>query len=101
MQKNSILSALVGSTAASVLEHGVLVGLALRQPIYEAEEPIKEVYFPLDCVLSVVANERREPDGGRNDWSRRDVCIPIVDGCIDHSERLLLSGARQGNQNSR
>jgi CRP-like cAMP-binding protein len=55
MRQNSILSALVGSTAASVLEHGVLVQLALRQQIYEAEQPIKEVYFPLDCVLSIVA----------------------------------------------
>ena len=62
MRQNSILSALVGSTAASVLEHGVLVGLALRQPIYEAEEPIKEVYFPLDCVLSIVA---RMKDGSQ------------------------------------
>jgi CRP-like cAMP-binding protein len=58
MQKNSILSALVGSTAASVLEHGVLVQLALRQQIYEAEQPIKEVYFPLNCVLSIVARMR-------------------------------------------
>jgi len=95
------LNALSDSSAAIVFERGVLLSIALRLQIYDAEQPINEVYFPLDCVLSVVANERREPDGGRNDWSRRDVCIPIVDGCIDHSERLLLSGARQGNQNSR
>jgi CRP-like cAMP-binding protein len=38
-----------------ILERGLLVQLELRQQIYDAEEPIIEVYFPLDCVLSVVA----------------------------------------------
>ena len=55
MRQNSILSALSDASAAAVLEHGVLVQLALRQQIYEAEEPINEVYFPLNSVLSIVA----------------------------------------------
>jgi CRP-like cAMP-binding protein len=36
----------------------VLVNLALRQQVYESEQPIHDVYFPLDCVLSVVARMR-------------------------------------------
>ena len=41
-----------------MLERGVLVPIALRQRIYDAEEPIHDVYFPLDCVLSIVAGMR-------------------------------------------
>lgn len=62
MRKSSILSALVDSSAASIIEHGALVRLALRQQIYGAEQPIKEVYFPVDCVLSIVA---RMKDGSQ------------------------------------
>jgi CRP-like cAMP-binding protein len=34
------------------------VKVALREQIYGADEPIDEVYFPLDCVLSIVARMR-------------------------------------------
>lgn len=40
----------------------MLVQLALREQIYDADEPIDEVYFPLDSVLSVVA---RMQDGSQ------------------------------------
>jgi CRP-like cAMP-binding protein len=53
--QNAILNALGGSSASVVLERGVLLPIALRQQIYEAEQPIHDVYFPLDCVLSIVA----------------------------------------------
>jgi CRP-like cAMP-binding protein len=53
--QNALLAALSQATIEKVLEHGVLLNLTLREQIYEAEEPINEVYFPLDCVLSVVA----------------------------------------------
>jgi CRP-like cAMP-binding protein len=62
MQKNAILSAVGDSTAALVLKHGTIVQIALRHRIYDAEEPIDEVYFPVDCVLSVVA---RMKDGSQ------------------------------------
>lgn len=46
-----------------ILKQGDLINLSLRQKIYEPEQPIREVYFPLDCVLSVVThNERRQPN---------------------------------------
>jgi CRP-like cAMP-binding protein len=60
--QNAILNALGDSSVAVVLERGVLLPIALRQQIYEAEEPINEVYFPLDCVLSIVA---RMEDGSQ------------------------------------
>lgn len=50
------------STAAAVLKRGLLVNLALRQEIYESEQPIDKVYFPIDCVLSVIA---RMKDGSQ------------------------------------
>jgi CRP-like cAMP-binding protein len=62
LRHNAILNALDDATAATVVERGVLAQLALRQQIYDAEEPIDEVYFPVDCVLSVVA---RMQDGSQ------------------------------------
>ena len=58
MRQNAILTALSDATAAAVIEGGVLVHLALRQQVYESEQPIGFVYFPIDCVLSVVAAMR-------------------------------------------
>ncbi len=58
LAQNAILNALSASSATVVLERGVLLPIALRQQIYDAEAPINDVYFPLDCVLSVVARMR-------------------------------------------
>lgn len=58
MRQNAILNAVGGATAATFAERGVFVDLPLRERIYESEEPINEVYFPLDSVLSVVARMR-------------------------------------------
>lgn len=52
---NAILNALGASSVAIVRQRGELLQLGLRQQIYDAEQPINDVYFPLDCVLSVVA----------------------------------------------
>jgi CRP-like cAMP-binding protein len=57
-RQNAILSALSEDSVALVLKRGTFVPLALRQQIYAPEQPITEVYFPLDCVLSVVASMR-------------------------------------------
>ena len=58
LRKNSILKALADDSVALVIERGAFVRLALRQEIYESEQPIHDVYFPLNCVLSVVARMR-------------------------------------------
>jgi len=44
-----------------VLKNGKLIELETPQQIYEAGRPIREVYFPIDAVLSVVTQMR---DGG-------------------------------------
>jgi CRP-like cAMP-binding protein len=46
------------AAVAEVLERGELVELVIRQQIYEPEQTIKDVYFPLDCVLSIVTRMR-------------------------------------------
>ena len=58
LEQNMILRGLGGSVAARVLREGKLVDLSLRQQIYEPEQPIRSVYFPLDSVLSVVTRMR-------------------------------------------
>jgi len=54
MKQNAILKRLEESAAAKILRAGELVNLRLRDHIYESEEVIRSVYFPLECVLSVV-----------------------------------------------
>lgn len=55
MRKNVLLRGLSGADAAAVADTGKLVYLKTRQKIYDAEAEILAVYFPLDAVLSVVA----------------------------------------------
>ena len=55
LRKNVILSALGPQSEALVLQRGESMNLALRQEIYASEQEIRDVYFPIDAVLSVVA----------------------------------------------
>jgi len=52
---------LSGADADAVLDSGEVMRLELRQKIYDANAEIDLVYFPLTCVLSVVAEMQ---DGG-------------------------------------
>jgi CRP-like cAMP-binding protein len=54
LPRNAMLAGLEKPIAARILKEGVLRNLSLRQQIYEPEQAIREVYFPLACVLSVV-----------------------------------------------
>jgi CRP-like cAMP-binding protein len=58
LRHNTILRGLEKSTTSTFIEHGEFVDLMLRQQIYTPEKPIREVYFPFDCVLSVVTQMR-------------------------------------------
>ncbi|MDQ6924789.1 MAG: Crp/Fnr family transcriptional regulator [Candidatus Eremiobacteraeota bacterium] len=59
--ENLLLRHLTGADADSVLNLGEVVRLKLRQKVYAADVEIDRVYFPLTCVLSVVAEMQ---DGG-------------------------------------
>jgi CRP-like cAMP-binding protein len=59
--QNAILAGLDGADANKVIEHGEFIDLAVRHQIYRAGEQINCVFFPLDCVLSVVTAMK---DGG-------------------------------------
>jgi CRP-like cAMP-binding protein len=52
--QNAILVGLEEPIAAKIVRHGRLVNLKIRQKIYDSEQTIRDVYFPLECVLSVV-----------------------------------------------
>ena len=54
LQQNAILQGLDAAAVATILGECESASLSLRQKIYEPEQPIETVYFPLDCVLSVV-----------------------------------------------
>jgi len=54
LQHNAILYGLDDAVATKLITGGKFVQLTLRQQIYRQEEQIETVYFPLDCVLSVV-----------------------------------------------
>lgn len=55
LAQNVLLQSLSGAYAEAVLESGTLVDVRVRQEIYNANEEIREVYFPISTVLSVVA----------------------------------------------
>ena len=59
---NAILTGLAASEVDAVMASGELISLPLRYQIYEADEQIKDIYFPVDCVLSVVT---RMKDGSQ------------------------------------
>lgn len=54
LRSNAILTGLGPHETDDVLTMGELVNLPVRYQIYHAEEPISDIYFPIDCVLSVV-----------------------------------------------
>lgn len=62
LEQNAILSGLGPDSAGAILEHGTLVELAIRERIYEPEQAIRHVFFPLDSVLSIVSLMK---DGGQ------------------------------------
>jgi CRP-like cAMP-binding protein len=53
---NRLLGALDPELLGAVREHLELVDLAARDPVYESGQPIAHVYFPVDAVVSVVAD---------------------------------------------
>lgn len=61
LKQNAILNGLSPAMSAEVLKTAKLIALKTSQQIYEAGLPIREVYFPIDSVLSVVTQMR---DGG-------------------------------------
>lgn len=54
LKQNAILQGVEGPDAAAILATGELVELPIRGRIYTPGEPIREAFFPLDAVLSVV-----------------------------------------------
>jgi hypothetical protein len=54
LEQNAILHGLDESVASQIMEKGELVHLVVQERIYEPEKTIRQVYFPLDSVLSIV-----------------------------------------------
>jgi CRP-like cAMP-binding protein len=62
LRLNAILAGLEGAEAEAVVRNGTIVHLPVRHQIYRADERIKDVFFPIDCVLSIVT---RMEDGNQ------------------------------------
>jgi len=58
LERNAILRHLDRESERLILAKCELVHLSLRQAIYAPEEPISEVYFPLDAIISIVSRMR-------------------------------------------
>jgi CRP-like cAMP-binding protein len=54
LEENAVLRHVKDGEAARLLKAGELIEMPTRYGIYGANEAIREVYFPIDCVLSVV-----------------------------------------------
>jgi CRP-like cAMP-binding protein len=61
LKQNAILGGLTATMIAEVLKTAKLIALETSEQIYQADRPIRDVYFPIDSVLSVVTQMR---DGG-------------------------------------
>ena len=61
LEQNLLLRHLTAQDRDEILRDGEIVHLELRQTIYDANAEIDRVYFPITCVLSVVAEMH---DGG-------------------------------------
>lgn len=55
LKGNSLLRGLKDTEAAAAVTSGKLINLHTRQEIYDANQEIRDVFFPIDAVLSVVA----------------------------------------------
>ncbi len=55
LKQNAILAGLEEREAAVVIKAGTIVELKVTDQIYEPDIRIDDVYFPIDCVLSVVS----------------------------------------------
>lgn len=54
LEENAVLRGLDEAVTSRIFSNAKLVHMALRQQVYEPEQPIVTVFFPIDCVLSVV-----------------------------------------------
>lgn len=81
VEKNSMVRGLGEGMTAAFQAEAELVDLKVRAPIYAADEVITHVYFPIDCVLSVVT---RMSEGGMIEVGTigREGCtaIPLIMG---------------------
>ena len=55
LKRNSIFRGVSEATINSICQRCTQVELELRDQIYQSEQTIDAVYFPIDCVLSIVA----------------------------------------------
>jgi CRP-like cAMP-binding protein len=51
---NSLLDSLSEAGFEAISQHAQIVNLSVRQTLYEDGSPAADVYFPIDCVISVV-----------------------------------------------
>lgn len=58
VRRNAIIAGLPGSDMIALTKAGVLVDLSAKHQIYQPDVRIRDIYFPLDCVFSVVARMR-------------------------------------------
>ena len=112
LRQNAILGRLSPTMIAEVLRTAKLIVLETSQQIYEAGVPIRDVYFPIDAVLSVVTQMRDGASIEVGTVGREGVsAIPLLLGATtsanesycqvpgravvissDHFRRLLDSG---------
>lgn len=53
-EKNHILAALSGEAKERIFPHLEKVPMALGKILYEAGDPVRYVYFPTDCIVSLL-----------------------------------------------
>jgi CRP-like cAMP-binding protein len=60
-EQNRLLNALPGESYERLLPHFERVALPIQQVLWPSDEPIRSVYFPRTCVISLVVRLAEEP----------------------------------------
>jgi CRP-like cAMP-binding protein len=57
-RRNAIIASLPGSDVVALTKAGALVELSAKHQVYHQDVRIRDIFFPIDCVFSVVARMR-------------------------------------------
>lgn len=53
-KRNSFLSSLSAQDSRALIAHGEVTHLKLKRQLYAENRPVESIYFPIDCVVSIL-----------------------------------------------
>lgn len=97
-RRNRLLAALPEADLSALLEGAALVDLERRNLLHEQDEPIREVYFPLDAVVSLLVGVEGSEHGVECATVGQEgiVGLPVFLGAASLNMRAVVQVSGQG-----